>query len=99
AVGPDDGRHPEPARGLDPHRHHAVRSRPSLFALTDHAIASANLVYADRLGRGAVHAAGSGRLVLAFGDGVGARRGDAVVAFRRRAYRGSNQASLPSDSG
>ena len=58
AVGPDDGGHSEPPRGVDAHRHHAVRSRPALFALADHAIAAADLVHADGVGRGAVHAAG-----------------------------------------
>ena len=32
AVGADDGGHSEPARGVDAHRQHAVRSRPALFA-------------------------------------------------------------------
>ncbi len=55
----------EPARGLDPYRHHPVRPRPAVFAFTDHTIAAADLVHADRMGRGAVHAAGSRRLVPA----------------------------------
>src|ERR1700753_3686536 len=43
AVGPDDGRHPQPARGVDPHRHHAVRSRPALFAFADYTVAASDL--------------------------------------------------------
>jgi hypothetical protein len=31
-------RDPEPARHLGAHRHHAVRSRPALFTLADHAL-------------------------------------------------------------
>ena len=87
------------ARGLDAYRQHAFRSRPALFALADHAIAAADLVHADRVGRGAVHAAGRRRLVPALGDGVGARRRGAVAAFRRRSYRGSHQAGLSRDPG
>ena len=56
--GRHDGGDSEPARGVDAHRQHAVRSRPALFALADHAIAAADLVHADGVGRGAVHAAG-----------------------------------------
>ena len=94
-----DGGDSEPARGVDPHRHHAVRSWPALFALADHAIAAADLVHADGVGRGAVRAAGRGRLVPALGDGVGARRRRAVAAVRRRPYRGSDQAGLSRDPG
>ena len=90
---------PESARGVDPHRHHAVRSWPALFALADHAIAAADLVHADGLGRGAVRAAGRRRLVPALGNGVGARRGCAVAAFRGRPYRGGDQTGLSRDPG
>ena len=47
-----------------------------------------------RLGRGAVPAAGRQELVPAFGDGVGTCRRSTVVAVRRRACRGSDQAGL-----
>ena len=99
AVRPHDGGHSEPARGVDAHRQHAVRPRPALFALADHAIAAADLVHADGVGRGAVHAAGRRRLVPALGDGVGAGRRGAVAAVRRRSYRGSDQAGLSRDPG
>ena len=56
--GPADRGDSEPARRVDAHRQHAVRSRPALFARADHAIAAADLVHADGVGRGAVHAAG-----------------------------------------
>src|SRR5438445_8279821 len=97
AVGTDDGDHPEPAWGVDPHRRHAVRSWPALLALADHAIAAADLVHADGVGRGAVHAAGRRRLVPAFGLGVGTPGRGALAAVCRRAYRGSDQASLSRD--
>src|SRR6267378_2164990 len=99
AVGPGDGDYSQPARGLDAHRHHAVRSRPAVFAFADHAIAATNLVHADGVGRGFVHAAGQGRLVPALRNGVGARRRHAVAAVRRRSYRGSHQAGLSRDPG
>src|SRR5258706_12259814 len=109
AIRPHDGRHSQPAWGVDPHRHHAVRSRPAVFALADHAIAETDLVHADGVGRSTVHASGRGRLVPAVRDGVGARRRGAVAAFRRRPYRGGHQAGLsrhpgaprthPADSG
>src|ERR1700732_2191792 len=86
-----------PARGMDSHRQHAVRSRPALFALADHAIAAADLVHADGVGRSTVHAAGRRRLVPALGDGVGARRRGAVAAVCRRSYRGGQQAGLSRD--
>src|ERR1700709_1014394 len=95
AVGAGDGRYPEPARGVDAHRQHAVRPWPALFALADHAIAAADLVHADGVGRGTVHAARRWRLVPAFGNGMGARRRGAVAAIRGRAYRGGDQAGLP----
>src|SRR6266700_7204907 len=94
AVGPGDRRDPEPARRLDPHRRHAVRPRPALFALADHAVVAADLVHADRLGGGAVHAAVCRRLVPALGAGMGTRRRRAVAAVRRRPYRRSDQAGL-----
>ena len=72
AVRPRDRGDPEPARRVDAHRQHAVRSRPALFALADHAAAAPDLVHADRLGRGAVHAAVCRRLGAAIGAGVGA---------------------------
>ena len=72
----------------------AVRSWPALFAVANHAAASRNLVYADRLGRGAVRAADPARLVLALRRGVGARRRDARFAVRRRPYRRSDQTGL-----
>src|SRR5437879_5707861 len=99
ALGAHDGGDPKPARSMDALRRHAVRSWPALFALADHAIAAADLVHADRVGRGIVRAAGARRLVPALGDGVGAGRRGAVVAFRRRSYRGSDQAGLPRDPG
>src|SRR3979411_2416906 len=83
-----------PARRVDAHRQHAVRSRPALFARADHAIAAADLVHAGVMGRGAVPAAGRQGLVPALGDGMGARRCGAVAAVCRRAYRGSDQAGL-----
>jgi hypothetical protein len=86
-------------RVMDALRRHAVRSRQALFALADHAVAAADLVHADRVGRGFVRAADGRRLVPAFGDGVGAGRRGAVAAFRRRSYRGSDQAGLPRDPG
>jgi hypothetical protein len=58
AVGPADRSDSQPARRVDAHRQHAVRSRPALFARADHAIAAADLVHADGVGRGAVPAAG-----------------------------------------
>src|ERR1700722_6011492 len=87
AVGSHDGGDPEPARGLDPHRHHAIRSRPAVFALSNHAIAAADLVHADGMGRGVVHAAGSRRLVPALRHCMGARRRRAVVAVCGRSHR------------
>src|SRR5207302_2485967 len=89
----------EPPRGVDPYRHHTIRSRPAVFALADHAIAAADLVHADGVGRGAVYAAGCGRLVSALRDGVGTHRRGAVAPLRRRSYRGSHQAGLPRDPG
>src|ERR1035437_7528434 len=44
-----------------------------------------------------VLASGGGRLVVALSRGVGAHRGDAVGAVRRRAHGGSDQAGLPRD--
>src|SRR6202040_3045356 len=44
AVRPRDGGYSEPARGVDAYRHHAIRSRPAVFALADHAVAAADLV-------------------------------------------------------
>src|SRR5258708_6040727 len=84
---------------MDPHRHHAGRSWPAVFALADHPIAAADLVHADGVGGGAVHAAGRRRLVPALRHGMGARWRRAVAAVRRRAYRGSHQAGLPRDPG
>src|ERR1035437_9407824 len=55
--------------------------------------------HADGVGRGAVHAAGPGRLVSALRHGVGGRRGGAVAAVRRRSYRRSHQAGLSRDPG
>src|ERR1700688_610706 len=95
AVRPRARRDSEPARGVDPHRQYAIRSRPALFASADHAIAAADQVHADGVGRGAVRAAGRRRLVPALGDGMGTRRRRAVAAVRRRPYRGSHQAGLP----
>src|SRR5258708_38354291 len=70
--------------------------RSTLFPYTT--LFRSDLVHADGVGRSAVHAAGRGRLVPALGDGMGARRGGAVAAFRRRPYRGSHQAGLSRDS-
>ena len=70
-------RRAQPARAVGAHGHDAVRSRPALFALADHATASRDLVHADRLGRSALRAADRARLVPALGGGVGAHRRDA----------------------
>ena len=75
----------------------AVRPWPALFARADHATAAADLVHPDRLGRGAVRAAGRRRLVPALGAGMGAGGRSAVAAIRRRAYRGGDQAGLSRD--
>ena len=56
------------------HGHDAVRPRPALFALADHASPARDLVHADRLGRGALRAADRARLVPALGGRLGARR-------------------------
>lgn len=85
---------PKSAWRLDPHRHDAVRTRPSVLAHANHRLAAADLVHAERLGRGAVHAADRARLVPAFGAGMGADGGSVVAAGRRRAYRRGHQAGL-----
>ena len=82
---------------MDAHRQHAVRSRPAVFALADHAIAAADLVHADRLGGSFVRAAGCGRLVSAFGDGMGAHWRFDLDAVCGRSYRGSHQTGLSRD--
>src|SRR6185437_5506220 len=89
----------EPARGVDPHGQDAVRPWPALFAFADHGVAAADLVHADGLGRGAVRAAGLGRLVPALGAGMGTRRCCDLTAGGRCAYRRSHQAGLPRDPG
>ena len=85
----------EPARAVGAHGHDAVRPRPALFALADHAAAARDLVHADRLGRGALCAADRARLVPALGGGLGARGRDHLGAVRGRAYRRGDQAGLP----
>jgi hypothetical protein len=77
----------QPAQRLGAHGHHAVRSRPALFAVANHAAPSRDLVHADRLGRGALRAADPARLVFALCRGVGARRRHVRFAVRRRATR------------
>ena len=58
-----------------------------------------DLVHADRMGRGALRAANRPRLVSAFGGGLGAHRGDALGAVRRRAHRRGDEAGLSRDPG
>ncbi len=58
-----------------------------------------DLVHADRVGRGALRAAGRARLVPALGGRLGAHRRDAVGAVCRRASGGGDQAGLSRDSG
>ena len=97
AVRPADRGDPESPRRMDTHRRDAVRPWPALFARADHATAAADLVHPDRLGRGAVHAAGRRRLVPALGAGMGAGGRSAVAAICRRAHRGGEQAGLSRD--
>ena len=64
----------EPARAVGAHGYDAVRPRPPLFALADHASVARDLVHADRLGRCALRAADRPPLVSALGVGMGAHR-------------------------
>src|SRR5579864_3158610 len=97
ALGPDDGDHSEPARRMDPHRQHAVRSRPALLTLANHSIVAADVVHADRLGRGPFYAAGHDGLVPSFGCGMGTDRRSAVAAVCRYPHRGGDKAGLSRD--
>src|SRR5581483_2774946 len=97
AVGANDSGHPEPARRLDPHRQHAVRSWPPLLTLANHAIVATDLVHSDRLGRGPFCAAGRRRLVPAVGRGLGTDRRSSVTAVCGCPHRGGNETGLSRD--
>src|SRR5450830_341455 len=87
----------EPARPVGAHGHDPIWSWPALFAFADQSALARDLVHADRMERGALRAADRARLVFALSRGLGAHRGDAVGAVRRRAHGGSDQAGLPRD--
>src|SRR5262245_24381416 len=75
-------------------RHDAVRPRPPLFALADHAFAARSLVHPDGLGRRAACAAGRARLVLALVRRLGARGLGHRRAVRGGAHRRGDEAGL-----